>query len=51
MRLLALIAFAFLAACAVKEEAAPEPVMAEPVEVGCPSGDDDGIGGTGCKLD
>lgn len=64
MRLTALLALLLLAACArplsevaVAEEAEPvtiepEVVAEEPsYETGCTPGDDDGIGGTGCKVE
>lgn len=59
MRLIVLFALTVLAACArpVAEEAM-EPVVVEEAPVSgaiaddrCLPGDDDGIGGTGCKLD
>lgn len=64
MRALPLLALALLAACAgpkyeIAEEApvAVEPVVVEPeasaglTDPDCQPGDDDGIGGTGCKID
>jgi len=63
-RALALLALLLLTACSPKleEVAAPVVVEEEPVYVpppgsagltdpACQPGDDDGIGGTGCKLD
>lgn len=59
MRLTALLALTLLAACARPlAEAAMEPVVVEEAPAAgaiatnrCLPGDDDGIGGTGCKID
>jgi hypothetical protein len=58
MRLLALAALILLAACSVKDEAVmaePEVVVeaapAGPGDARCAPGEDDGIGGTGCRID
>jgi hypothetical protein len=63
-RQFALLALLLLAACSPKREEAVvmEPVAVEPVfvepepsagltDTKCKPGDDDGIGGTGCKID
>jgi hypothetical protein len=59
MRLIALLALTLLTACTMpKREAAmaAEPVVVEEEPAvasvtDCQPGDDDGIGGTGCKVD
>jgi hypothetical protein len=56
MRQLSLIALIVLAGCGypMRETAEPVVVVEEPAiapDADCQAGDDDGIGGTGCKLD
>lgn len=59
MRLIALLALTLLAACArPMAEVVMEPAVVEEAPAAgatatdrCLAGDDDGIGGTGCKLD
>lgn len=58
MRPIALAVLLLLAACSPlrKAEVAAEPVVEEPAfeatsPEACAPGDDDGIGGTGCRID
>ncbi len=52
-RILLILSFFALTACAVQEEPVEEPMVMEEIaregDLDCDFGDDDGIGGTGCE--